>query len=138
MSVPPWFFEQAATIPYRRIDDALEVLLITTARKGRWIVPKGVIDPGRTAEQAARLEAFEEGGVQGQLDTPAVGAYEYDKWNGTCRVTVFTMHVENVLEDWPERDRRQRRWVRAAEAIDMVSKDELRAVLRSACEKIDS
>jgi hypothetical protein len=35
---------QFAALPYRMRDDDVEVLLITTRKKGRWSVPQGLAD----------------------------------------------------------------------------------------------
>src|SRR5690349_4267028 len=70
---PPWFYKQAGMIPYRRTDTGLEILLITSKRRGNWIVPKGIIDPGETAIQSACKEAYEEAGVKGAADPQIIG-----------------------------------------------------------------
>ncbi len=60
--------ESAGTLLYRTGPaGALEVLLIHPSgnynRKAPWGIPKGLVDPGETAEQTARRETFEETGV---------------------------------------------------------------------------
>jgi 8-oxo-dGTP pyrophosphatase MutT (NUDIX family) len=45
----------------------VEFLLIQT-RGGRWIFPKGGVEPGLTNAQSAALEAFEEAGVHGRIE----------------------------------------------------------------------
>jgi deoxyribose-phosphate aldolase len=49
-------------VVFRRDGDAALFLLIKD-RFGRWTFPKGHIDPGETAEQAARREVAEETGL---------------------------------------------------------------------------
>jgi 8-oxo-dGTP pyrophosphatase MutT (NUDIX family) len=44
-----------------------EFLLVQT-RGGRWIFPKGGVEPGLTYAQSAALEAFEEAGVHGRME----------------------------------------------------------------------
>ncbi len=46
---------------------AFEFLLVQT-RGGRWIFPKGGVEPGLTHAQSAALEAFEEAGVHGRME----------------------------------------------------------------------
>lgn len=137
MPVPPWFNRQAAAIPYRRGPEGLEFLLVTTRRRGHWIIPKGVIDPGRTAEQAALQEALEEAGVSGSIETPEIGRYEYEKWSMTCAVRVFLLRVDRVDEDWPEADVRRRAWLPAREAIARVNRHDLARLLEEARARLE-
>ena len=51
---------QAAVIPYRIRKARLEVALVTTSKGHGWIVPKGCIDEGERARDAAIREAEEE------------------------------------------------------------------------------
>ena len=59
-------FKQSAVVPYRLVKNEIEVLLITT-RKGRWIIPKGIIEPELSAAESAAKEALEEAGVKGEV-----------------------------------------------------------------------
>jgi 8-oxo-dGTP pyrophosphatase MutT (NUDIX family) len=129
--VPDWFFHQSAVVPYRRRDGEIEVLLVTTVSGKRWIVPKGVIDPGETAPGSAAREAEEEAGVRGTVHPEVLGTYRDDKWGGTCTIRVFAMAVEEVLEDWPEKDLRRRRWRPLAKAAKRVGREDLAGIIRS-------
>lgn len=127
---PAWFYSQSAVIPYRLVGDSLEVLLITSRRGKRWTVPKGVIEPRMTAAASAAKEAFEEAGIRGDVGSVRLGAFEYEKWGGTCHVEVFPLHVREVLDVWPESHRRKRRWLAVDEAIDAIGVKALRQMLR--------
>jgi 8-oxo-dGTP pyrophosphatase MutT (NUDIX family) len=124
----PEYILQAGAIPVR--DGA--VCLVTSSNGKRWVIPKGLIDPGHTAGEAALQEAWEEAGLLGLLSPEPVGSYLYDKWGGTCHVSVFVMQVTEVAEDWPERSVRQRRWVSPAEALGLLEDPGLREVVRAA------
>jgi 8-oxo-dGTP pyrophosphatase MutT (NUDIX family) len=52
---------------YRMRKGRPEFLLVQT-RGGRWIFPKGGVEPGLTYAQSAALEAFEEAGVHGRME----------------------------------------------------------------------
>lgn len=52
----------------------IEFLLVQT-RSGRWIFPKGGVERGLTHAQSAALEAFEEAGVHGRMETAAFARY---------------------------------------------------------------
>jgi 8-oxo-dGTP pyrophosphatase MutT (NUDIX family) len=132
MSSPPeWFFNQSAAIPFRRLDDRIEVALITSSSGKRWVIPKGVIDPGETAASTALREAEEEAGLRGTLSDQIVGTYDYEKWGGTCHVEVFLLGVEEALENWDESDVRGREWIAPEEAARRVREAELKEMLRA-------
>ncbi len=66
--------EQVAAVCYRVRLGVIEFLLVQT-RKGRWIFPKGGVEPGLTHAQAAALEAFEEAGVHGRMEETSFTRY---------------------------------------------------------------
>lgn len=119
---------QAAAIPFRIRKGKLEVLLITSRSSGKWIVPKGMIDPGFTAAEAAQQEAYEEAGVKGPIEE-ALGSFVYTKWARTCEVQVFSLRVDEVLDHWEEEDSRTRRWVPADKAAELVNQPDLAKLL---------
>src|SRR5215831_12112704 len=115
--------EQAAVIPYRIRKERLEVALVTTSRGGRWIVPKGTIDDGERAREAAMREAEEEAGLRGVVARKPLGRYRHAKNNGHRHVEVYPMRVTKVLEHWLEDRFRRRRWMRIGEAADCVREE---------------
>jgi len=127
---PSWFYKQSAVIPYRTVATKLEILLVTSRRKRRWIIPKGIIDPGTTAVESACKEAYEEAGVKGRSDQRVVGKYEYKKWGGTCVVKVFALEVKSVLGSWPEAELRKRKWMTKKQAVKQVEHPGLSAIIR--------
>jgi 8-oxo-dGTP pyrophosphatase MutT (NUDIX family) len=52
----------------------IEFLLVQT-RGGRWIFPKGGVEPGLTHAESAALEAFEEAGVHGRMEKISFARY---------------------------------------------------------------
>jgi len=66
--------EQVAAVCYRVRGGGIEFLLVKTG-KGRWIFPKGSVEPGLTHAQAAALEAFEEAGVHGRMEENSFARY---------------------------------------------------------------
>ena len=126
---PPWFYQQSGVIPYRDVQGAIEVLLVTSRRRARWIIPKGLIDLGSTAEDSACKEAYEEAGIIGEMSPRPIGEYQYRKWGGICTVKVFVLKVHTVLEAWPEALQRRRRWMTAAAAAQAVEEPQLRDLI---------
>ncbi|MFQ5572110.1 MAG: NUDIX hydrolase [Rhodothermales bacterium] len=126
---PAFYYDQSGVIPIRREGDEVQVLLITSRRRKRWIIPKGIIErelgPGASAEK----EALEEAGVQGRMTASPIGTYTYRKWGGTCRVQVFILEVEEILGSWREGAFRQRQWMRLEEAAALVDESELKHLI---------
>lgn len=120
---------QAGVIPYRNEPHRLEVLLVTTRRTGRWIIPKGNVEPGERSHESAEREAFEEAGIEGRVTHEALGTYVHDKRSGPRKVQVHPMRVHNELDDWPESDERRRRWVSVHEAPAYVRERGLKLLL---------
>lgn len=128
MSEPTDYVRQAAALPVRQGS----ICLITSSNGKRWIIPKGLIDPGHTAGEAALQEAWEEAGLTGALEREPVGSYVYEKMGRTFLVTIFLMHVTGVANDWPERGVRARTWIAPAGALERIDDDALADVLRHA------
>lgn len=124
-SRPPWYYKQSAVIPFRVKGKRFEILLITSRKKQNWILPKGIIEIGMSPEESAAKEAMEEAGVIGLISDELIGEYKYEKWGGMCRVKVFPLQVNEVLEKWPEDDIRQRKWFTIDKAMKKLTKDYL-------------
>jgi 8-oxo-dGTP pyrophosphatase MutT (NUDIX family) len=129
MVKPAWMFKQSGVIPFRVVDDTIEVVLITSRSSGKWGIPKGIIERDLSPQDSAAKEAHEEAGVVGNVTDRVVAEYEYRKWGSTCKVQVFAMAVTTVLDEWDEQQVRSRKIVPLAEAIELV-KPELTEVLR--------
>jgi len=123
---------QAGAIPFRYRGDRLQFCVITSVKRRHWIFPKGIVDPGETPQQTALKETLEEAGLVGEIVGAPVGQYDYSKWNSRLSVTVFLMRVTRTEDHWLESDMRERRWLDAAEAIDLLNKKELKSIAREA------
>jgi len=111
------------------------VMLVTSRERGRWVLPKGWMKKRLTGAQLAALEAYEEAGLVGKVTRRSIGSYNYHKRMGdgsivACDVDVFPMRVAELLDDWPERAERQRRWFTLSEAADAVEEPDLAQLLR--------
>lgn len=116
---------QSGVIPYRLEPDGPKVLLITSRKTRRWVIPKGNIDAGESARKAAEREAYEEAGVRGTIDNTPLGDYEYEKVMrcGTARpmtVKVFGLHLSKTVKKWPEKEVREGEWMTPLEAAERV------------------
>jgi len=136
--LPDWIYRQSAVLPYRQGPDGLEVLLVTSRKGSRWVLPKGIVEPGLTAPQSAAKEAREEAGVEGQVGAESLGSYRYRKWGGTCEVEVFPMAVRVVKDAWPEMQTRRREWMTLCEASKRVNETKLKEIVRRLPDAIDT
>lgn len=122
---------QAGALAWREGLRELEIVLVT-ARRGGWTIPKGHIEPGDSARRTAQMECYEEAGVLGVAWPTPLGAYTYVKPSGVgpCVVSVFALEVGQVLNDWPEASERERRWVVLGEAAGLVPSPDLARLIR--------
>jgi 8-oxo-dGTP pyrophosphatase MutT (NUDIX family) len=116
---------QSGAIPYRLVDGKLTVLMVTSRRTGRWIFPKGGLDDGVMPWVVAAQEAFEEAGVEGEVETTPIGAYRDVKLVGLRRVAIevdlYPLRLLRELDEWPEQRDRKRNWVVLPDAMRMLS-----------------
>jgi 8-oxo-dGTP pyrophosphatase MutT (NUDIX family) len=107
------------------------ICLITSSSGKRWLLPKGNLEHGHKLQQTALREAWEEAGLVGILRNTPVGEYRYEKLGRIHRVVVFRMKVTKVKRDWPERNRRRRRWLRPGKAVDRIEDTKLRKIVNA-------
>ncbi len=110
------------------------MLLITSRDTRRWVLPKGNRIKGLKSHEAASHEAYEEAGLVGIACPFAIGTYTYGKTrkNGTSRpatVDIFPFSVTTQLDEWPEQDERELRWLAPADAAAAVDEPELKEIL---------
>lgn len=127
--------QQSAALCYRLRAGAPEVLLITTRKSGRWIIPKGGLIKGMSSFEAAQQEAWEEAGVRGVCSAEIIGRYAHIKQRRKkeavlCLVEVFPLMVMSLSERYPECDDRERAWFSVQEAAAQVDQPELAQMLR--------
>jgi 8-oxo-dGTP pyrophosphatase MutT (NUDIX family) len=118
-------FTQSAIIPYSIKDGELQILLITSIRKKKWIIPKGFIEFNLSAFESAKKEAFEEAGVIGTNETIELGSFTITKYGGRTNIVVYSMEVEKFKDDYPEKNLRKRKWYSVEEAIKTISVPEI-------------
>jgi 8-oxo-dGTP pyrophosphatase MutT (NUDIX family) len=127
---------QYAVLPWRvGSQSAMEVLLITSRETRRWVIPKGWPIKGLTPARSASQEAFEEAGLSGVVSPHAIGAFQYEKRLRSGRkqpviVSVFPLEVCREEVAWPEFGQREKRWLSALEAAQLVDEPELQALIQ--------
>ncbi|KAK7290578.1 hypothetical protein RIF29_05101 [Crotalaria pallida] len=116
-------------IPYRwkndnidqndETEEILEVLMVSSPNRDDLVFPKGGWENDETVTEAACREALEEAGVKGILRETPLGIWEFrskssqdlSSLEGGCRGYMFALEVTEELEDWPEQNNRDRRWL---------------------------
>ncbi|HEX9940670.1 MAG TPA: NUDIX hydrolase [Thermoanaerobaculia bacterium] len=142
---PPDADLQAAAVCYRLREGIPEFLLVRTSG-GRWIFPKGNVDEGESNAMAAKREAFEEAGADGEVDPEPLGRFRHLKRELKSRGREFTVEafLLAVTAVHPTREKnRNPTWFSQADAALAVAEDrdfehaeELRRVLRLAAARI--
>lgn len=129
---------QYGALAYRFTDTgALQILLITSRKTRRWIIPKGWPMKSLKPSAAAAREAYEEAGIRGTIGSKAIGSFVYEKSLDDegravrCEVKVFPLLVKRQLKSWPEQRERDIRWVDPEEVASLVQDDGLRLVIDS-------
>lgn len=128
---------QHGALCWRRVDGAVQVLLITSRDTGRWVIPKGWPVAGLDAAASAAREAWEEAGARGDADPAPLGWYGYDKLRSRrgkrvavpCVVSVHALQVAGQDEDFPEAQERRRQWFAPSDAAALVDEPELAALI---------
>lgn len=122
----------------------MQVLLITSRDTGRWIIPKGNISVGVSPSRAAETEAYEEGGVKGEVEgSIPLGFYTYFKERGSgdrcpTSVEVYLLRVAKRVKKWPEKRERRLSWVSIHDAITLVEEPGVVPLLRRLSELVES
>lgn len=133
MLFEPRSVQQSATLPFVSLFDGVRVLLITSRRRKRWIVPKGWPHKDLSLAESAAREAYEEAGVLGPVQLEPVGTYIYDKemdgYAVPCHVFVYPLMVQQHALTWQEQGKRKLRWMPLAEAAELVDDDGLAELL---------
>ena len=115
---------QAGAMPYAVVDGRVAFLLITSRRSGKWIFPKGAVEPNTTPWDSAALEALEEAGVSGDVSPQAVGSYRASTGgDGAILVDVdlYPLRVTEQHDNWREKNQRLRHWATLSEARRLLA-----------------
>ncbi len=118
-------FRQSGVIPV--LDN--RVVLITSKKSERWVIPKGHVEKGLTPAESAAKEAYEKAGLIGVVGHQEAGQYRYIKFGKLFSVQVYPLFIETMLDEWDEMQDRQRKLVTPSEAIKMLCHEDLKQII---------
>ncbi len=129
----------AGGVAFRKMNGRIEIAIILTVPEKRWQLPKGMIDPGETAEQAATREVREEAGIATDL---IAGIEKTEYWFFAEREGVrtrihkfvhwFLMQYTAGSVDDHDHEVYEARWVPIDEALTMLVFKNERDVVKKA------
>eukprot|EP00730_Choanoeca_flexa_P012023 TRINITY_DN3049_c0_g1_i1.p1 TRINITY_DN3049_c0_g1~~TRINITY_DN3049_c0_g1_i1.p1 ORF type:complete len:170 (+),score=41.31 TRINITY_DN3049_c0_g1_i1:277-786(+) len=110
----------AGCLPYRTTQDGeVQVMLITNRKQTHWIIPKGGWETDETAVEAAARESYEEAGVLGTVEDLLFEFQHVGKKGAKQHHHYFALKVDQMLDEYPEADERQRQWMTIAKAKEL-------------------
>jgi ADP-ribose pyrophosphatase YjhB (NUDIX family) len=126
---------QVAALPYIELGSRIDILLVTSRRRGRWILPRGWPVEGKPFASASAREARQEAGAVGEISQVSIGDYSYNKrmeqgYRVPCRVYVYPLRVTHQCLDWREKAERNQRWSDITTASAIVRQQGLADFLR--------
>lgn len=133
----------AGGVAFRRVEDHVQVALISVGPESRWQIPKGMVEAGEDPLTAARREVREEAGIETQ-SVCELETIEYwfaiRRQDERIRIHKF-VHLyllEYVSGDVSDHDHEvnEARWYNLADAIETLTFDNEKAVMRKAAEII--
>ncbi|KIN73358.1 NUDIX hydrolase [Sulfitobacter guttiformis] len=127
---------QFAALCWRVRRGKVQILLITSRRRKRWIVPKGWPMDGKTPADCALTESWEEAGVVGTASDDCIGVYSYARMREgeedvPCLAMLYPVKVKTLKTKFPERKYRRRKWVSRKKAAKLVNERELSKLINS-------
>jgi ADP-ribose pyrophosphatase YjhB (NUDIX family) len=109
---------EAGALACRRLKTGgLSILLVSERRSGKWGIPKGRLNGRLNFNEVAAKEAFEEASIKGCVSSTSIGMFRMKKrtpsreHSQVVEVWVYLMEVRQRLRHWPEKGKREIRWV---------------------------
>ncbi len=115
----------AGAVTFRKRDARVLYLVVSSSDGLNWVLPKGHIDPGETAEIAALRELEEEAGVVGEI-VASLSARDFIKAGQEARVQFFLVREKGATESI---ENRVIRWEEEAAALQLLTFAEAREAL---------
>lgn len=112
----------AGVVPLSK--DKKKVLMIRSTKRKGWVLPKGGWETDEGCMEAAAREAWEEAGIEITIDYDLGDVEELrpPKKGATvrCLYRFYEATVQREAKNWPEAEKRERRWMSFAEAKEAL------------------
>jgi len=115
----------AGAVVFREREAQVLFLVVSSSDGLNWVLPKGHIDPGETAEIAALRELEEEAGVVGEIVSP-LSARDFIKAGKEARVQFFLVREKGAIKSI---ENRTVRWEEEAAALRLLTFAEAKEAL---------
>ena len=115
----------AGAVVFRKHDSRISYLVVSSSDGLNWVLPKGHIDPGETAEVAALRELQEEAGVLGEIVAP-LSTQQFIKRGANASVQFFLVREAGAIEAM---EQRVIRWEEEKAALQLLTFEEGRLAL---------
>ncbi|EFQ32194.1 NUDIX domain-containing protein [Colletotrichum graminicola] len=108
-------------------EDKRYVLLIQSTRRKGWVLPKGGWETDEECTEAAAREAWEEAGITIHIDYDLGDIVETrapkhsSKDSAKALYRFYEATVTTQEDDWPERHKRERKWMTYEQAADALA-----------------
>jgi bis(5'-nucleosidyl)-tetraphosphatase len=120
---------EAGAVVFRSVNSTIQLLVVRSSDEVNWLFPKGHIEAGETAEEAALRETREEAGVDGRSVAP-LGSTAYTRGSKQLSVEFFLVEYLGPAESDEARDQR---WCTCDEALHLLSFENLKPIAKLAC-----
>ncbi len=105
------------------------LILVVNQNGDSWSLPKGHIDEGESALEAAKREIYEESGVQklqlikelGTYERPKISIRGGDDTSEIKRITLFLFKTTQAVLRPVDPDNPEARWVEASQVADLLT-----------------
>jgi len=130
---------EAGVLAFRRKKNGEpRILLISKKRARQWGIPKGKLLPHLSFAENAAREAWEEAGVLGTVSPNSIAMFRARKRSPNpqihliIEVWVYLLEVSETLAKWPEKGKREIRWV----TCEMAARQLREPVLAHLCHRL--